>query len=212
MNCCQCEGIDEVFDTKVAASDLKSYRKKGPHARTRALIDALKAEGIKGMTLLDIGGGVGAIQHELLQDGVASATGVDASQAYLQASQEEAQRRGHQDRISYRFGDFVELAPDIEPADIVTLDAVICCYNDMEALVGLSTQRARKLYGYVYPRDTWWVKVLFAAENLYRWARRSSFRTYLHPTEVIEAMVRGNGLKRRFYHRTKLWQVAVYGR
>ena len=212
MNCCQCEGIDGVFNAKVAARDLKAYRKKGPRKATRMLIDALKAEDIEGMTLLDIGGGVGAIQHELLQDGVSSATNVDASRAYLQTAREEAQRRGHEDRVTYHFGDFVELAPDIEHADVVTLDAVICCYHDMEALVGLSSQRARKLYGYVYPRDTWWMRIVSAAENFYRWATRSSFRAYLHPTKAIEAVVRSNGLKRRFYHKTILWQVAVYGR
>ena len=212
MDCCQCEGIDDLFNAKVAARDLKSYRTKGPDKATRMLIEALKTEGIEGMTLMDIGGGVGAIQHELLQDGVSNSTHVDASRAYLQAAQEEARRQGHEDRVSYHFGDFVDLAPHMESADIVTLDSVICCYHDMESLVGLSLQRARKLYGYVYPRDTWWMKVVSGSENFYRWARRSSFRTYLHPTDAIEAVVRSNGLKRRFYRQTALWQVAVYGR
>ena len=212
MDCCQCEGIDSIFSAKAAARDLKAYNKKGPRKETRMLIEALTAEGIEGMTLLDIGGGVGAIQHELLQDGVSSVTHVDASRAYLQTAREEAQRRGHEDRVSYHFGDFVDLAPRIEPADIVTLDSVICCYHDMEALVGLSSRRARKLYGYVYPRDAWWIKVAAPVENLYLRARRSSFRTFLHPTRAIEAVVRSNGLKRRFYRETLLWQIAVYRR
>ena len=212
MKCCQCQGIENLFNAKLAAKKLTSYRKRGPRKETRMLIEALGAEGIKGMTLLDIGGGVGAIQHELLSAGVSSATNVEASLAYMEAAKEEAQRRGHGDRVSYHDGDFVDLAPAIEPADIVTLDAVICCYHDMEALVGLSSQRARKLYGFVYPRDTWWMKVVFAVGNFYCWARRRSFRVFLHPTQAIDAVLRRNGFQQRFYRKTKFLQVVVYAR
>ena len=212
MNCCQCEGFDGMFDSKVAAKELKAYRRKGPSRATRTLIDALKAEGVEGMTLLDVGGGIGAIQHELLEEGVSRATNVDASSAYMEAAKEEARRRGHEDRVSYQFGDFVDLAPQIESADIVTLDSVICCYHDMEALVGQSSKLARRLYGFVYPRDNPLTKVFLAIGNLYLWIRRNPFRAYLHPTRAIEAVLLSNGLKRRFYRKTTVWQVAVYGR
>ena len=39
------------------------------------------------------------------------------------------------DRVRYEVGDFVALAPDVEPADVVALDRVVCCYPDMAALV-----------------------------------------------------------------------------
>jgi hypothetical protein len=54
MSCCQCQGIETYFNRKSVAKDLKQYRKEGPAKTTRMLIDALKAEGIKEMTLLDI--------------------------------------------------------------------------------------------------------------------------------------------------------------
>ena len=54
------------------------------------MIDALKTEGVEDATLLDIGGGIGAIQHELLAAGAAHATSVDASAAYLEAAQRRA--------------------------------------------------------------------------------------------------------------------------
>ncbi|MBI2966094.1 MAG: hypothetical protein HYY34_07815 [Chloroflexi bacterium] len=73
MNCCQCQGIEQVFNAKVAARELRAYRKKGPRKTTRLLIDALKAEGVDGLTLLDIGGSIGKIQHELLDAGAARA-------------------------------------------------------------------------------------------------------------------------------------------
>ena len=66
--------MGSFYDEKRASSDLRKYRDKGPIPSTQALIEALKAEGIEGMTLLDIGGGIGAIQHELLDAGVTRVT------------------------------------------------------------------------------------------------------------------------------------------
>ena len=212
MKCCQCQGIEDLFDSKEAAKDLKSYRRKGPAKTTQMLIDALKDGGVNGKTLLDIGGGVGIIQNELLKAGVSSATDVDASPAYLEAAKEEAERQGHADRISYHHGDFVDLAEKIESADVVTLDRVICCYHDMKALVGLSSERAGKFYGVVYPRDRWWVKMGFFLGNLFlRLKPNCTFQTYSHPTEAVDSLVRGKGLEQRFYGKTFIWQVVVYG-
>ena len=212
MNCCQCQGIEELFSQKYVNKELSRYRLKGPAKTTRMLTEAIKKEGVDGLTLLDIGGGVGAVQHELIDAGVQQVMSVDASTAYLTASKVEAQRRGLIDHVSYHHGNFVDLAQDIAPADIVTLDRVICCYHDMEKLVGLSAARSRKLYGLVYPRDAWWVKIVLAFENFFFWFRRNPFRTFAHPTKSVEGILDGNGLKRRSYHETLVWQVVVYSR
>jgi magnesium-protoporphyrin O-methyltransferase len=212
MNCGQCQGIETVFDQKTVAQKLKKYRTQGPDKTTHMLIDALKAQGVEGATLLDIGGGVGAIQHELLKQGARSATDVEASSAYLTTAKAEAERQGLADRVTYRYGNFVDIAPDVEPADIVTLDRVICCYHDMEKLVGLSSARARRTYGLVYPRDTWWMRIGLAIGNVILRLSRSSFRSFAHSTKAVDAVIRGNGLKQKFYRRTFLWQVVVYAR
>lgn len=136
MSCCQSQAADAVFDERMAQRDLQQYRKKGPARTTRILLDALTAEGVEGATLLDIGGGIGAIPNALLEAGVTEAVAVDASSAYSEVARKEAVRRGRDELISYHHGDFVEFAQRIEPAEVVTLDRVICCYDDMEALVG----------------------------------------------------------------------------
>jgi 2-polyprenyl-3-methyl-5-hydroxy-6-metoxy-1,4-benzoquinol methylase len=212
MNCCQCQGIEELFSQKHVTEELSRYRAKGPDKTTRMLIEAIKQEGVDGLSLLDIGGGVGAIQHELLGAGVEHATDVDASTAYLAAARAEAQRRGLAEHVSYRHGNFVDLAGEIASADIVTLDRVICCYPDMEKLVALSAARVRKLYGVVYPRDTWWTKIGIALLNLVFRLQRSNYRTFIHPTRAVEALLDSQGFKRRFYRCTLIWQVAVYVR
>jgi len=212
MKCCQCEGIESKFDQKKAAKELEQYRKVGPSKNTRMLIDALKAEGISGMKLLDIGGGVGTIQHELLNAGVRSCLNVEASLSYVESVKEEATRQGHADSITHLHGNFVDLAVDVPQSDIVTLDRVICCFPDVSALVGLSLERAGRFYGVVYPRNTWWVRILWAIENLFYRIMRNPFRTFIHSTEVVEEIVRSKGFVQRFFHEVGQWQVVVYAR
>lgn len=212
MSCPQCIGIEKEFNPAWAARDLRKYRKRGPLRTTQMLLDALTEDGVDQWTLLDIGGGVGAIQHELLKAGVRRVVGVDASAAYLEKAAEEVDRQGYTDRVHHHHGDFVRLASDVEAADIVTLDRVICCYPDMQALVGLSAMRARKRYGVVYPRRTWWTRLGFALINSTCKLRRTPFRIFLHPPEDVDALVHAEGLRRRFYGKTFLWQVVVYER
>lgn len=212
MNCSQCRGIEIHFDTGRAQDEVAAYRQNGPDETTRRLIDALVAQGIDGASLLDIGGGVGVIQHELLEAGVERAVSVEASSAYLEAAEEEAARRGYSERIQVYHGNFVDLATSVPPADIVTLDRVVCCYHDVHALVRLSSERARRLYGLVYPRDTWWTKVAIPVRNVGFWLQRSPFRVYVHPTETVDALVRESGFEPCYRNTTLFWQIVVYRR
>jgi magnesium-protoporphyrin O-methyltransferase len=162
--------------------------------------------------VLDIGGGVGAISHALLESGARAATGVDASAAYVEAAREEAERRGLGERLSIRHGDFVALAPDVPEADFVTLDRVICCYPDAAALVGLSAARARRACGLVFPRSTWWTRVALALVNAVLWLARNPMRTFVHPTALVEDRLRRAGFTRRFHRGYVFWQVMVWSR
>jgi hypothetical protein len=213
MTHCCCQGVDEMFGERTAQHDLRRYRKRGPSKPTRMLLEALRREGIEHATVLDIGGGIGAIQQELLEAGADRATSVEASAAYLRAAREEAERRGHGDRISFHAGDFVALADRIEPADVVTLDRVICCYPDMDALVGRSADRARRLYGLVYPRDRWWVALGIRVTNAIMRMSRRAFRAHLHRTSEVDAVARRHGLEPKLARRAgPVWQIALYAR
>ncbi|NOX36888.1 MAG: methyltransferase domain-containing protein [Calditrichaeota bacterium] len=214
MNCChqQCAGIREIFNEKTARKNLKQYLKKGAAKTTRMLLQAIEEANGTAESLLDIGGGVGAIQLELLQQGIQRVYSVDASPAYQAVARAEAERRGYCDRIIYLMGDFVELAPQVPEVDIVTLDRVICCYPDVEHLVGLSARRARRLYGLVFPRERWWVKLGVRGLNTVMWVLRRPFRTYVHSTQVVNNILHREGFVRR-YHRTRgMWQVMLYVR
>ena len=212
MNCCQCEGIEEVFNAEAVARELAAYRRTGPNRTTRWLAEALQAEGVRGLTLLDVGGGVGALQHLLLAAGVEKALDVDASQAYLEAAKEEARRRGLEGRVRFLYGDFVKMAGLIPPADVVTLDRVVCCYDDVEGLVSQSAARAGRLYGLVYPRDTWWTRLGIRLLNAFKRMRGSQYRGYVHPARQVDRLVRDHGLRLKQHRQGLIWQAAVYAR
>lgn len=212
MRCCQCEGIEREFDAKEAESEVEAYREDGPAETTQILIDALSEQEVGGLTLLDIGGGVGAIQHAMLSAGASTATAVEASTAFARAAQDEAQELGWSEQIEVMQGDFVELAESLTPHDIVTLDRVICCYHDMQSLVQLSAARASKLYGMVYPRDVWWNKILSRLGNLLFWISRNPFRTFIHPDVGVQRILTRVGFERVFHKKLLSWQVAIYAR
>jgi len=216
MPCAQCSGIEEQFDAPTARAQLRKLRRTGPDRTTRMLLQDLRA----GITperqslalLLDIGAGVGAIHHALLDQGIDRAIHVDASPAYLAAAREEAERRGHGDRVEFRQGDFVDLAPGVPAADVVTLDRVICCYPEMRELVSRAAERAESLLGAVFPREGWWVRLGMVAINSFMVLRRSTFRVHLHSPAEIDATLRSFGLQRRSMRRTLTWEVVVYER
>jgi 2-polyprenyl-3-methyl-5-hydroxy-6-metoxy-1,4-benzoquinol methylase len=214
LTCCRhCEDAsDLLFNPRRARRDLRRYRSRGPSPTTRLLLDALLAQRSDHQTLLDIGGGVGTIPHELLPAGFSQAALVDASAAYLTVSAQEADRRGHRDRIMYYHGDFVELASSLPEADVVTLDRVLCCYPDVERLVASSAAKAQHLYGLVFPRERMLTRAGTFLANIWFRLRGSAFRTYLHPTEQVESTLHRCGFRRTSHAQSFLWQVATYAR
>ena len=210
MDCCQCQGIESMFDKKSAKRDLKRYLKKGPSTTTKILLNAVNKIGVQGMTFLDIGGGIGAIQYALIKWGALNGVSIEASSAYIDSIKEETGKNNLTEKVVFKHGDFTTIASDLNSSDIVTLDKVICCYDDMNRLVDLSSKLARKIYAVVYPRDNWWIKLFLPIINFYPKIKGSSFRLFIHPTNKVEDIIIKNGLK-RIYNTTRLfWQVAVF--
>jgi SAM-dependent methyltransferase len=212
MDACCCNGLDSMFDRRTAEQDRDRYRRNGADRTTRMLIDLIRPYRLEGSTILDIGGGIGVIGQELLRAGAGHAVMVDASAAYLDVARQEARQANLLDRIDFVEGDFVRRAAEIAAADIVTLDRVVCCYPDAEALVGLSSVRAHKVYGLVLPRDRWLVRAALRVLNLGFRIRRKAYRTYAHPNAFIDQVIAAAGLRPRAETRTFIWRVVVYDR
>jgi magnesium-protoporphyrin O-methyltransferase len=212
VTCAHCLGARDVFDRRTARRDLKRLRRRGPARATRRLLDALIDRDVRGAAVLDVGGGVGALQLGLLEAGAARALDVDASPAYQEAARSEAERRGFAERVAYVAGDLVELAPEIEPHELVTLDRVLCCYPDLDALVRLTAGRARRLWGAVLPRERWWIRLGVWAVNLGQALRRHPFRTFVHPVARMRRILADEGFEPVFSDETLVWQVWVFER
>jgi magnesium-protoporphyrin O-methyltransferase len=212
MTCAHCVGSARFFDYKRALRDRKRYRRRGPDRTSRLLLGMLMEAGIRDQSVLDVGGGVGALQHELLCKGARTVLNVDASPAYQEVNRQLAAERGLAGRIDYRSGDFVALAPGLPSADVVSLDRVICCYPDMPALVDASAEHAGRLYGFVAPRDRWLTRVGLAAANLFFRLQKNPFRVFVHSLDAVDRRLRRQGLFPRRTRRTVFWEVRLYER
>ncbi len=212
MPSCQCCGIDDQFDRARAEHDLRRYHRRGPLPTTRRLLRALGERPRTGATVLDIGGGVGVIHHELLRRGFAGATHVDRSQAFIDVARRETASAGHASQVDFVLGDFRAVATRLEPADVVTLDRVVCCDPDYATLLPLAADRARHTLGLSFPRDRWYVRWMVAIANAWRRLRGSDFRVYVHSPAAMDALLRRLGLDRTHADATLAWSIEVWER
>lgn len=210
---CNCFSYDEVFDEKQARRDARRYRRKGLDRAARRLVSHLTHRGVAGDAVLEVGGGVGAIQLELLKAGAARTTNVELSSGYDATAAEliaEARLEGSADR---RIGDFVALAGELEPADDVVLHRVVCCYGDVDALVGAAAQHARRNLVLTYPPENALAKVAVAGFNLFLRLRGSEFRAYVWQVAAITGAAEAQGLTRVVEERASFaWRWAAFER
>jgi len=181
---CSCgdftDAADRQFTALKAAKELKAYRRGRIGPTTRSLRDGLAETGLTQGTLLDIGGGVGALTFKLLDRGMTSATVLEASSAYAAAVKDEATRRTRLQSVDVVHGDLLDVSDELPSADVVTLDRVVCCYPSYESLLDQALIHAKQGIGLSYPRDRWYVRAVMWFDNAKR-ARKSGFRTFVHP-------------------------------
>jgi 2-polyprenyl-3-methyl-5-hydroxy-6-metoxy-1,4-benzoquinol methylase len=209
--CCT-RGYDKTFGERAARRDARRYRRKGLDKTGQRLVQELAARGVAGASVLEVGGGVGAIDLDLLRRGAERATIVELSGGYDEEADVLAREEGVKERIQRRHGDFAEEEAQVEPADVVVMHRVVCCYPDPELLVGAAARHARRLLALSFPRDTWWMRLGLAAANV--WFRlRGGIRTYVHPPAEIVAIAEAAGFSTVLDERsTRIWRVAVFER
>jgi magnesium-protoporphyrin O-methyltransferase len=211
--CDCCNPLESFFNSKTARRDLKRFRKRGPAKQTRSLLGAIEQAPLpQSPTLLDIGGGVGAIHHRLLEQGFSQATHIDAAMAFIDAARDEAQRLGHAGRVSFHHGDFRKLVQDAPEVDVVTLDRVVCCDPDFRTMLGGAAAHARHLVGFTYPRPRWISRGLFAFLNFVQRHFGNGFQAYVHPPDEMAGVLERSGMRRRWAGGTWFWAAEVFER
>lgn len=210
MPCNCCEMTDKTFGEDSARADIKSYHKRGPAKQTKLILSAIRSLKLKDAHLLDIGGGIGVIHHELLEDIANKATHVDASSAYLKVAKDEANRRDHTDRVEFIHADFTDVAGELPAADVVTLDRVVCCYPNFRGLLKAAAEHSRQAIAFTYPREVWYLRIGFKIMNFFQRLRKDPFRIFLHPIAEMDALLQHEGFQRTTRHRLFVWEMALY--
>ena len=204
MPCCCASDYRRFFNRKFAAADLRRYRKRGLSTTERDLVGL--AGDVRDASVLEVGGGIGALQLELLEAGAARATNVELSGGYEDAAAELFAGR----HVERRIGDFV--VDEATPHDVVVMHRVVCCYPDVDALVGKAAANAQRRLLLTYPRERWFIRVGLRTVNAFLSRRRCGFRAYVHPVARMDAAAASHGLRleRRVSH--ALWESVAYAR
>ena len=212
MACCNPRGCDAFFSERFARRSARRYRKHGLDRSARRIVEFLKGRGLAGATVLEVGGGVGEIQLELLGRGAARTVNLELSPAYEEEAARLAREAGVEARIDRRLHDIAADPSEVEPVDIVVLHRVVCCYPDYELLLGAAADHARRLLVFSHPPRNPISRSLIAAQNLGFRLLGREFRTFTHPPRRMLAVLERRGLRPVFVHRGLPWHVVGLAR
>jgi hypothetical protein len=210
--CCNSRGCDEFFSRRVAERAAQRYRRKGLDGTARRMVAFLEQHGIDGLTVLEVGGGVGEVQVELLKRGAARAVNLELSPAWDDEAIRLLREAGLESRAERRLHDIAADPDGVEPADVVVLHRVVCCYPDYERLLAAAGAHARRLLVFSYPPRNRISRLLLAVQNLVFRLRRMEFRTFAHPPRKMREVVEKSGLRQAYAHHPVLWQIAGFER
>ncbi|MEA1903393.1 MAG: SAM-dependent methyltransferase [Actinomycetota bacterium] len=208
-DCCNPSGYRHFFNQKEARRNLAHYDKKGLDKTARRMVDYLASRGVEGRSVLEVGGGIGALHVELLKAGAADAVNVELSGGYEDVAAELLEREGLGERVERHLGDFTELAAGLE-ADDVVMNRVICCYPNMERLMGAALSSSRRFVAATFPRDRAGARIGLSLGNAYCWVRKIDFRAFVHPPDAIRETARKAGFKVAFRDQDFIWQGVVF--
>ena len=208
--CCSPRAYSRVFSEKSAWKQARRYRKRGLDRTSRRIVELLTSRGIEGKTVLEVGGGIGAIQLELLRAGAAAAVSVELTPTYEDAATDLLRGSGLEDRVERHVMDFAEASAQVAAADVVVLNRVICCYPDLPKLAGAAAEHAREVLVLSFPKERLWTRAAVAVANLPM--RLARFRIFVHPPRLLRSVTAAHGLRPAVDHPGVFWEVGAFER
>ena len=207
--CCKPGGYERLFSAKQARLDASLYRKRGLGGTSRRLVEL--AGDVSGESVLEVGGGVGAIELDLLAAGADRATNVELSGEYEEEAEKLLAERGLTERVDRRVGDFV--TEPVEPHDVVVMHRVVCCYPNVDRLMGVAAAHTRRRLVLTYPRERSWTRAGIGAINFFMRISGSEFRAFVHPVARMKAAAEREGLVLESREQPGwIWENAAYQR
>jgi 2-polyprenyl-3-methyl-5-hydroxy-6-metoxy-1,4-benzoquinol methylase len=212
-DCCHVpRGYEMLFGKRSARREARRYRQKGLGDNEKRIVEFLRSRGVEGASVLEIGGGVGTLQIELLKAGAEKAVNVELSPYWEDEARELVREAGLEDRWEYRVENVAADGKEVGPADAVIMHRVVCCDPDPQALVGAAAERARRYLVMTFPRERlasrMFVSLINVVARLLRWEHRS----YVHPVAEILAAAERRRLRLVQDHQGFIWQVAAFER
>ena len=206
--CCDPRGCDAFFGKGFARRVAARYRRRGLDRTARRMVAFLEARGIEGATVLEVGGGVGEIEIELLKRGAMRTINLELSSAYDDEARRLLAEAGLVGKAERRLYDIAVDPQGVQPADVVVLHRVVCCYPDYERLLAAAACRATRLLVFSYPRRNPISRAVVAVQIAGFRIARNEFRTFVHPPKEMLGVLNHAGLDATFAHRGLAWQVA----
>ncbi len=211
MSCCcpHSNSANRLFSF-FAGRYRRRFEKKGFEPSQKQLMEGLEQAGYQDATILEIGSGVGHLHQTLLEQGAASAVGIDLASKMIDEARHWAEERNLGDRTEYVEGDFMEINESLSVVDITILDKVVCCYPDADGLVHASLNKTRRVYALTYPRNRWYIRTVMGISAWVLKVIGSDFRPYVHDPEMIEAWVTAEGFRKEYQNTNLVWLTQVY--
>ena len=211
-SCCYPDEYGKLFSSKDAQRDARRYVRGGLSGSQKVLADALKDRGIDGASILEVGGGVGALQVELLRSGAGAATNVELSPGWEEAARGLLTRYGIAEQAERRVEDFVDNAETFPMADAVVLHRVVCCYPHWRTMLDGAAGRARRIVALTFPVDRTSIRIAARIGNLLLRLGKRRFRAFVHPpVEMLSALTEA-GLEVTFDDSGFLWRSVLLER
>lgn len=210
--CCDSSGYGGVFNKRTAERNVRSFIKKGLDSTAGPMIDALRSRDMIGASVLEVGAGSGTALVSLLEAGAGKATAVEISDAYEEPARRLFEERGIDAPVQWHTGDFVAMLDDIDRADVVFLNRVVCCYPDMEEMVDAVGSKCAHLLAMSYPRDRWPFRLFVRITNAWLKIRKNSFRIFLHDPDAVASRTAAAGLAEVASGTTPEWHWKVWER
>jgi len=213
-DCCSAaaDGADRyepVFTGRFAERIARRYAKDGLTLPEQGIVSYLADEvGIDGATVLEIGGGIGEIQIELIRRGAAASVNLELSRAYETVAARVAAEAGTAHAMSRRTGIDLALHPHaVEQADVVILHRVVCCYPDATRLLEAAAGRAKRAVVFTHPPRDLLTRFAAASGNLVMRLQRKTYRGYVHSPEAMVAVLEHRGFRAEHHQRAGSWRV-----
>jgi magnesium-protoporphyrin O-methyltransferase len=201
-----------MFSPRVARRSLERYRRRGLDRLERQMVAAASAGGLAGVRVIEIGGGIGTLQAELLEAGAEQGEIVELVPAYEPFARELAREKGLDARVSFRVEDVLGSPEAVEPGDVVLLNRVVCCSRDGVELAGAAARLARRTLVLSFPRDRLLMRVGLGAMNVFLALFRRSFRVFAHRRRTLLAAAQAEGLELVAGERGFAWEFVALRR